>query len=88
MPSRKQLDMSAMEFADKNGDSIGEPLGVHNGWILYDFTPADCTEDGFSGVLQFIVVNVDTGEARYQTADEIDTVNTREILDHLDPIPE
>ncbi len=37
---------------------------------------------------QFIVVEVSTGVARYQTNNELMNVNIASVLDHLDPIPD
>lgn len=88
MKTRKELDYAAKKFANRHGDSIGEPEGVHDGMLLYNFLPEGCVEGGCVGGLEFIVVDINTGVARYQTVEEIRRVNIAPILNNLEPIPE
>ncbi|WP_022859331.1 hypothetical protein [Bifidobacterium magnum] len=88
MKPRKDLDRAAKDFAERHGDRIGKPEGIHNGLLVYNFLPEGCIEGGCVGVLRFIVVDVNTGMARYQTVEEIRQVNVAPVLDHLDPIPD
>lgn len=87
MKTRKELDYAAKKFANRHGNSIGEPMGVHNGLLLYRFLPEGCVEGGCVGALEFIVVDINTAEARYQTYEEIRHVNLAKVLNHLEPIP-
>lgn len=87
MKTRKELDYAAAQFTKMHNDRLGKPLGVHDGLLLYPFVPYWYQEGACCGPPQCIVVDVRTGNARYQTAEEIRTANIAPILRHLEPIP-
>lgn len=65
MKTREELDEAAAHFAAVNGDTLYDPFGTHDSELFYEFLSAGCLLGGRIELPQFIVVNLETGIARY-----------------------
>lgn len=88
MMKLSELTQAAQRFADAHGDTLQEPAGTHDGMLLFSFMPAGCEPGGCYGLPQYILVDVETGEARYQTGKELVESSVSPFLENLGPIPD
>ncbi|MBT1171280.1 hypothetical protein [Bifidobacterium sp. SO4] len=88
MKTLSELTESAREEARREGFRLLEPAGVYDGELIIYAIPAGCEPGDVLGLPQGFFVDLETGKARYCTADESLLLATRKFLAELGPVPE